>query len=314
MEFLKRKHIFKSFSLSKGQATVEYILLLVVVVTIALVIGGPLGRHLKNFSGAMIGPGGYYSCLTKQGLLPGANSASACGSSLAIGTLSLSTIEGGGSGEGSGGGPGGGSSGKDSSDGDNSLKEANSGDKKSKKRKSSRHRSRNRASLGSEGGGGQGFLPNNAQRQATFLSDSKDKNSKKNKQKKSNRHRAGEDGLTGNQFKKAKNKQKRKRKVRISRGEAYLGDQIYFVEEEEKNSQPVFQVTEEGKKRNANLAEEKKKTSRIQNAKTTDEGQLKEENTGLNFNGFLKYLVIAIIIIVILMIVFSQIMEYQSKD
>ena len=49
----------------------EYLLLIMVIIAIALGIGGPLGRHLRDFSGAILGPSGYYACLTKKGLLPG---------------------------------------------------------------------------------------------------------------------------------------------------------------------------------------------------------------------------------------------------
>ena len=58
-----------------GQATVEYLLLLIVIVALAMYIALPMGRGLKRFFGAMFDvPTGYYYCLTHTGLLPGLGS------------------------------------------------------------------------------------------------------------------------------------------------------------------------------------------------------------------------------------------------
>ena len=88
----------------KGQATVEYFLLLVVVISLALSIGGPLGKRLKKFSGALVGPQGYYACLTKEGLLPVSSSGNSCRKAEAA--FNIATNPG-------GLGPGGGSGGED---------------------------------------------------------------------------------------------------------------------------------------------------------------------------------------------------------
>ena len=75
-EFLSKisikKLIFSLFPPSRGQATVEYILLIALVIFIALLIGGPLGKYLTAFSGVFFEKdNGYYACLTKEGRLPG---------------------------------------------------------------------------------------------------------------------------------------------------------------------------------------------------------------------------------------------------
>ena len=64
-----------------GQATVEYLLMLIVIVAIVLSVGRPLGQALGQYFGKLFDipppePGGYYYCLTVNGLLPGFESIS----------------------------------------------------------------------------------------------------------------------------------------------------------------------------------------------------------------------------------------------
>ena len=101
--------------------------------------------------------------------------------------------------------------------------------------------------------------------------------------------------------------------MRVNRGGAYLGDQIYGIEEAEE-SQPVFKAQDQSKKARAGIGSEGKNKTRIQERKPTGEVKLDDDNQGLAFGGFLKYLVIAVMIIAIIVIVFSQVMEYQSRD
>lgn len=57
---------------NRGQATVEYLLLIVVIIALALSIGRPLGDYLTKLSGAMLGPDdSYYACLMENAQLPG---------------------------------------------------------------------------------------------------------------------------------------------------------------------------------------------------------------------------------------------------
>ena len=99
----------------------EYLLLMVVVALLALSIGGPLGRYLTNFSGALIGPTGYYACLTQYGLLPSSVNAGRCQSHIQNSLNYLNQIQDGSifppGKPGSGGGGPGSSGGGDGSDG-----------------------------------------------------------------------------------------------------------------------------------------------------------------------------------------------------
>ena len=54
-----------------GQATVEYVLLLVVILLLGKVVVSPLGDGLKQWSYGLIGPRGYYACLMERAYLPG---------------------------------------------------------------------------------------------------------------------------------------------------------------------------------------------------------------------------------------------------
>ena len=320
MSFLNKKVVFKPLASLRGQATVEYILLLVVVMLIAFGIGGPLGRHLKAFSGAMVGPEGYYACLTQEGLLPGDTSASNCAahSNLALGHLGdISSGEA--FNESTGLGAGNNFSGNNSDKGNSNKDSVAEDSKKSKNKASSKHRAKNTgSSSGNENSGatgsGQASSGDFLNRQDAFLAslnEIKDKKKRTNKKKRFRRKSKGtsvEDPFKNN--KKTKTKSSRSR---VSQGEGYLGDQNYF-EPEEEEKQRVFKVTSENKKTNKGTNKEEKDKSRIQDRKPTGDGNLNDENRGMDFSGFLKYLIIAIMIIALVVVIFSQVMEYQNRD
>ena len=244
----------------------EYILLIVVVIAIALGIGGPLGKYLRDFSGALVGPEGYYACLTREGLLPGAPTSAPCGkyADLALGHLGgISTgINPGG--PGSGGGPGSNNnpnlgsnpsadnpsgsdtdtdSSSDSTSGSNSDSRSKMNSRRKNKR-SSRHKLKNRNSSSSlsgvdpnSSGASSGNLSN---RDSAFPALSVEGKSGKKKDKKGGSADQLEDvGLEENSFDSKKGR-KRKPRVKIRRrgSGAYLGNRM-DVEEEEENK-PVF--------------------------------------------------------------------------
>ena len=60
-----------TFHSQKGQATVEYILLAVVVIIIGKFVVSPMGQVLQEWATKMLGPKGYYACLMEHGLIPG---------------------------------------------------------------------------------------------------------------------------------------------------------------------------------------------------------------------------------------------------
>ncbi|MCY4512791.1 MAG: hypothetical protein OXB86_03800, partial [Bdellovibrionales bacterium] len=131
----------------KGQATVEYLLLAVVIIMIGRVIVSPMGQVLQEWATKMLGPKGYYACLMEHGLIPGKtwkDRGIACGAYKVAAIGDLKNLERG-SGLTSGGGSsssdsssssGSGSSGeKDSSDAGSSSKSDSSKDNKGKRKK-----------------------------------------------------------------------------------------------------------------------------------------------------------------------------------
>lgn len=312
----KQKASSVVFSFRRGQATVEYILLLVVVMAIAFGIGGPLGRHLKDFSGSLLGPQGYYACLTKEGVLPkgvyGSSGTNPCGNYSALAGNHLKGVSSGGSfttgsGRGSGG-FGGSSSSGGTDEGDSESGNSKEGD-------SFRHRINNGSgdSRSSERSGSAGEdLNNSIGNQDSFLAGGGRKKRIKRKRKK--RLKISGDGSVGGSFKKKKGGDKRtKSEIPVQYEEAYLGDGTYSDDTED--NQAVFKAFDQGKKAGAEAeAEEEKNTQLIPNRKLSKTSEIEDDNKGLNFSKFLKYLIIAIMIIVILVVIFSQIMEYQSRD
>ena len=313
MSCFKIKFRFKKLTLSKGQATVEYILLLVVIMAIALGIGGPLGRHLKEFSGAMVGPDGYYACLTKNGILPGKAYTDFAGvdcgrqSSLAIdhiGQIGVNSRSGFGSNFGSSYGS---NSGSGSENLDSSGRGEDSGDTGPK---SSRHRVKTARSGSSAGksGSGQGFgeFSNN---EMSFSAGSKKKRNKNRKRKK--KHRVRGDKLEGDFFNGEKSKRGRIQ-MQTRQEETYLGDQIYIIEKEEKAT--VFKVENNDKSVAVSNEEVGKKAGLIADRRPDEDSGLDDKQKAMDFGGFLKYLLIAIMIIAIFVVIFSQVMEYQNRD
>ena len=100
--------------------------------------------------------------------------------------------------------------------------------------------------------------------------------------------------------------------MQTRQGEAYLGDQIYIIEEEEKAT--VFKA--EGGDKNAAVSneEEGKKAGLIADRRPDEDSDLDDKQKAMDFGGFLKYLLIAIMIIAIVVVIFSQVMEYQNRD
>lgn len=338
MEFFKKKKALKSLALSKGQATVEYILLLVVVMAIAFAINSRLGPGLTQFSGALLGPEGYYACLTRNGLIPGGtyggNSSSTCGSSVNMAMEGLEGISSESAFSESGSGFfGGNSSLSSSSAGRNSAGKAGAGadgsgsdsDRNGSgdgRGSSSRHKARSSSSgsgadslAGGGEAGGAGEL--SGDRQAAFLASLKKgkKGKKKKRKKKAKKHKARRGGTMAGGFnsKKKKGYERTAERVSVS-SEGYLGEWQRTGSEKEENSK-VFKSSAIRKKSAASAGqEETKNAGRIENRKPTNKGPEEEANKALNFSGMLKYLIIAIIIILIMILIFSQAMEYQSRE
>ena len=341
---------FKKNLESRGQATVEYLLLIVVVIAIATGIGGPLGRHLSDFVGALLGPDGYYACLTEKGKLPGTPECSGEGINLAFN--SLDQISSGEDGKESSSGNNnktgnnksgnsnnnnksgndnnnkegdlneegtGSSAGNDSQDGGKSFK---SGRSKEKNKNTSRHKagaSSGNSSLGSEGNLADSSSGDSSDSPSSFSAfPASDFSSKKIKRKKRKRggsaHGRGSKEESGEgQFNGGDQGYKRIR-VRAGSAQGYLGAAYGQEEEQKKQGKPVFKMAQaEGTATRASEADPKKAkmiSNRKPDKKTLEDDKIK----GMNFSGFLKYLVIAILLIVVIIVIFSQVMEYQSRD
>ena len=250
----------------KGQATVEYILLITFVITLALGVGGPFGRLLKDFSGALVGPKGYYACLTKNGLLPAKSSSSYCGAALSSYTGGGGAFGGpgggafggpgggafGGPGGGAFGGPGGGAFGgpgssKKGPGGASDTTGKNQGRGANASRAKNQHpvnqKVQNRANSarsdlysGISGGASKSQNTFNSLQNESGVLSGQSKKSKKAKKKKKRKKRASAraQSLITDSFTKDKRKSRRKRtKTRIVLAEGYLGERIEFEEREE---------------------------------------------------------------------------------
>ena len=291
MVFFQGKASLNCLNSSRGQATVEYLLLIVVVVAIASGIGRPLGKSLSAFSGAMVGPNGYYACLTEKGLLPGSD----CNGQKTEATNKLLQ-------------PGQKTSlGGNVFNGDGN-KSANSQAKKKKRSdgKSGKFR------LSQKGGRASSKRSSNFQIDPfTAGSKKKVKKKRRNQTKKISTRETEESG--GVIFTKNKKKHK-KEKFLANRQIAYLGEEEEFIYQEEEERKPVFKAQEDIKKTKTGTKEETKKKQGFQKKRRDPSSVEEEENKGLDFSSFLKYLVIAMIILAILVVLFSQIMEYQNRE
>ncbi len=337
MVFFKKKFI--KLSKSRGQATMEYILLIAVVVAI-FVVFKKYGEGLMGFSARMVGPDGYYGCLLKKGQLPG----NPCGSQNldpqalfdqhVSGALSSydSSQQGPGSRSGPGSQPGSLNGGPNSStdSGENAFSSANSSSagNNSRNRRSHRHKIGKARSLsskskvGGEGSGGSTDGESASSDDGSFAgsssfpaisSDEKRRAKRKKKRKKRSRARRGDGNIAGG-FKKKKKQRRASARFPVARGEGYLGDQFYEEDMEEREDKG-FKGGTTSQKKGSDGIEEKQDKQLISDKKASATNQgLKDDEYGFKFNKFLKYLVIAAMIIAVIIVVFSQIMEYQSRD
>ena len=332
------REVVRSLNNALGQATLEYLLLIVIVIAIALGIGGPLGRHLRDFSGALLGPEGYYACLTERAILPGESSE--CGQSVDLAMGSLSSIQ---SGEGfdSKWGPGGsrfagsstsGSAGGDpssfssssSKSGDGSSSE--SGDSSSEESgdssggadstsalsgDQSRSPKRHRLKSGpSSTGSSASSLTSSDLSPESFLADSGSDSLEDSLDNDEEGSDSQDQGLGGFDSKQGSYKKSRFR-VSQKQSEGYLGTRLYDEEAEDKE---VFKAKGPGlsdSSESGEIQDSKVKSDlSIKKADTKDKQKIKR----FNFLSFIKYFLIGALIILLLAMIFSQVMEYQSRD
>ena len=306
------------FSLKKlgtaGQATTEYILILVVVIALFTLIGGPLMQNLTSWGFKLVGPGGYYSCLMENGLLPGFKYTEEGGSvgcsSHKVEALGSITNEG----EGILGGEGAdkfqtarentkeggkGANGKGAKDGKGAKKKKSYKKKKPKRTKTS--------TLGSGNGGSSRGRKGPRAYAGRFKKTSRGTSSSQAGSESSSFEDSEEDDAetysTGK--KRTSRTKKKKRKTRRKRN-GYLG----FELPEEEQRPPSFKERFSNKKKGANRA----RNSRIQTKKRVERKIQSEEDVSFQFGDFLKYIFIAALIIILLVVGGSQILELKNKD
>jgi len=316
----------------QGQATVEYLLLIAVVIFLAVSIGRPLGDYLTGLSGAMLGPDdSYYACLMEKAELPG-NSVS-CQAELDKATTTPLNLPGtGGSGAKA---PGGSRSGDSDGSGNNrgggSDEKVGGGDsdsgagEESGDRNGGRDSVADRAALsskhrtGSNVRGGSSAGSDRDQTQAEFVAFRPSSSSTEEEEEEevgSGRRGLRRKRKRGSGPKFGSEHEGYKQNLNRNRSEfavAYLGER--FVEEEEKESKKVFKSL-------ATASSFAGPRPRGEDPKSTAPGEAlpdrapseKPEVKQMNLMGFIRYIVLAVLIILVLAFVFSQAMEYQSRD
>ncbi|MDE0092278.1 MAG: hypothetical protein OXN83_03215 [Oligoflexia bacterium] len=111
-----------------------------------------------------------------------------------------------------------------------------------------------------------------------------------------------------------KNQGYKRIRFRAKRAQGYLGE-AYLSEQEqkEKEDKPVFKATQSSENRGA-FGDETKKGEWVSDRKPAKKNIEDEKIKNINFSAFLKYLVLAVLIIALVVVIFSQVMEYQSRD
>lgn len=290
-----------------GQATTEYILMLVVAVVLFQFIASPLLQNMTKWSAGMAGPGGYYGCLLENGLLPGFKYAGE--KDVNCGTLEIVAIEElTNQGEGLLAPPDGesglaGSSGTKGEGSESGRKRA-SNKRKSKARRSGRAPSSSSESSAYSGdsAGALGGKRYAGKRRVGLKNEAED-------DKKASFKRA-EGRSADDEYEKVK-KRKGKRRYQ-SRGDygyakGYFG---FEIPEEEEEKLPSFKQHTSTKKE----ALQRKKGSEIITRKIATKKSALEKDEPLEFGDFLKYLFIACLIIIIFVVLGSQILELSNKE
>ena len=352
------RELMRQLRRNTGQATVEYLLLIVVVIALALSIGKPLGDYLIGFSSSMLGPeDSYYACLTELAKLPG--DPVSCGDERSLllssaGDLKIpSTTPGGGGGSGGGGVSGGGDgfgggdgsgggddSGGEDSDGDDSRDGDADSDSDSNRDRDGRGRgSRQR---GKDSAGDRKSLPKTYrvdsgsdslsggadsslirdQNQSEFLAslpsssnldeEDDDEDSRGSIRR---RGRGKKNRGFGSKFDDSDQKGYKQSRFRGNSEFAvgYLGER--FVEEEEKESPKVFKSDAIASlSSGAGIKGEDQKSANDGGGGSNGGPPPDVKPKKINLMQFIRYLVLAILIILVLAFLFSQTMEYQSRD
>ena len=309
--------------LKRGQATVEYLLLAVVVITIGKAVVSPMGKNLQEWASKMLGPNGYYACLMEHGLIPGkawkehgidckAHKVSARGD--------LKNIGGGG---GSGGGSGGSSStdgGGDDSAGSDGASGEDEGEKDSEKK--GRKKRGPSASDTGDGSGSEGFSEGSGDEGAVGDSSrfpfakagKKSQKTRMSARRKARKKARKKGGMKDVKLKEAADSRSGGPEGETGRG--YLGRlPADFEEDESDGPPPIFQSQAGAGKKQGDEGASMKKKNRMQ-VKTLPSGKQGEigDLEPISFGKYMKWLLIAVMLIAVILVIGSQILEFQNAD
>ena len=307
----------------KGQATVEYLLLTVVIITIGKVIVSPMGKSLQEWATKMLGPGGYYACMLEHGLIPGkqwTNSGISCGAYKVAALDDLGNLSGGGGGSLSGGSSSSdsGSSGGDGSSGGESDSGEDSGSKDKKGGRKKRGPSSNSGDGSgdsfTEGSGSEDPNQANSDKFPGLKSGKKNKNSRNKAKRRARKKRPKRGGLKDV---KIKSDGDSSGDGEGEMGVGYLGERfsIEYEDEEADKPPPVFQAQGSVSKTGEETSAAQKKKNRMQ-AKKLGEGKggdIKDLEP-LSFGNYMKWLFIALLVITVVLVIGSQLLEFQNAD
>ena len=304
----------------------EYLLLAVVIIIIGKVIVSPMGEKLQEWATKMLGPNGYYACLMEYGLIPGKKWESLgieCGAYKVAAVGDLESI-GEGSEFASGVGSGSGSGGDSSSGGDDSSEEggdssssddkgSDSNDDKRKKRKPSSGTGDGSGDSFSEGSDGEGSRANEA-RFPTLKSGNKNRGSSSPARRKAKRKRPKTGEMKDVKLKADQDSSDASGEEEWNEG--YLGRMIIEDEDEEREKPPpIFQAQAAGAKTGGESSASQKKKDRLQ-VKRPEGGESGEigDVKPLTFGAYMKWLFIAVFLIAVILVIGSQILEFQNAD
>ena len=300
----------------------EYLLLAVVIIVIGKVVVSPMGKALQEWATKMLGPKGYYACLMEYGLIPGKRWESLgieCGAYKVAAVGDLESLEGG-SGLMSGGGSSSGSSGGDSSSGEgDSSEEGGSSEEDSDSKDKSDRKKRGPSSNSGDGSGdsfteGSGTDPNAfSGRFPALQSKNKNTSSGKNPKRKRRKKRPKRSGPKDVTLKADTNSSDG---GSWETGEGYLGRiSIEFEDEEQDKPPPVFEAQGSASQTGAETPAAQKQKNRVQVNKL---GEGKKGNITdmkpLTLGGYMKWLFIAVLVIAVVLVIGSQILEFQNAD
>ena len=303
---LKKKTKKTSFLLkNQGRATIEYLLLGSLLFFLVQYLISPLGENLKDFSGALVGPDGYYACLMKNGLLPAKDTP--CSTYLEAVEIAAQGIS------------------SDaaqrkaqrnqadssSSSASESTEQASSSDKTKSKKKPRRFSPLSQGSSSSGSSAAQNFLtsrtpsliPLSHQKSARRLSEETVSSSKKKK-------RAGPVHF---EFKKSQ--QRTKPTIRLSgespRSSGHLGYIILPPPKKEKQRQAFVEVSGKKRVQQGDASIKTQKHLKLAQRKPAEqEAKLPLFSPG----NLIKFIFIAILLLALFFLIFSYIMEFKNND